>query len=681
VADPPAWVVRDEGFGDDTAAWIADSVEFWNEVGGGKPYPTEDHMVMQRFELAVDGYNGKILHVDLTEGSLTEERPGLEFSRRYFGGSAMGTYYCLREIPRDADPLGPENVLTFFPSIVTGAPFPFLARGSFNAKSPVTGGIGDSQMGGYLATELKLAGYDGLVVKGKAKTPVYLWIDNGKAEIRDADSLWGTDIGETEEAIRLELQDPKIRVASIGIGGENLVSYACIINERRHVAGRTGMGAVMGSKNLKAVAVRGNKDSLSLFDPTKLSELKRVEAEHIKNNPQCQSLKEMGTNDGTRPQSEMGALPTRNFNSGVFHEVEGIMPEEMHALFDKKYTCYACPIACKIGLKAQEPYEIDSSYGGPEYETVATLGSYVCNADKYVLAKGHELCNRYTLDTISLGGTIAFAMECFENGLLTLADTDGLELTFGNSKVILPLIEKIAHNEPGIGQLLAKGPREAARIIGNGAERFAMEVKGSPMPAHMPRQKNTQGVIYAVNPFGPDHCSSLPDFVYNQEFPEELRGFMRAMDLNTYGEFFGLSTAKTRMVLYTQMMHGFLDCLGVCIFASYFGASSRIADIIHAVTGWETSNFEFMKVGERKVNMQKFFNYLHGIKTEEDSLPQRLYEPLPEGPLEGCKMDRDEMKQAVEDYYEMAGWNLATGRPTNGKLKELDLEWLIAMEG
>lgn len=623
-----------------------------------------------------NGYNGKVLHINLTDRTWEVDTPDLDFYRMYAGGSAMGTYYCLKEIPTGADPLGPDNVITFCASVITGAPAPFMSRLAINAKSPLGGAIGDSQGGGWFAAELKHAGFDAVIIKGKADKPVYIWINNGNVEIRDAVHIWGKDTGEAEDIIREETHEKTARVIGIGKAGENLVKYACIINERRHSNGRTGMGAVMGSKNLKAIAAKGNNKNLTCADPDTLKALVKEEVEFIKNDPAAQGLSKMGTNDGYMFQNEIGGLPTKNFTTGMFDKYLELAPDAMHELYYKNESCYACPVRCKIALKAEEPYNIDPSYGGPEYETVSSLGSYICNSDKYVLAKAHELCNRYSIDTISVGASIAFAMDCYENGLITKNDTDGLELKFGNSEVVIPLIEKIANRE-GLGDLLAEGPKKAAEIIGKGSEKFAIEVKGNPLPAHMPRQKHSMAVIYAVNPFGADHCSSLADFIYHKDIPEEGRGFTRLLDLNSYGEYDGITTEKTKMILYTQMYHAFFDSMCICLFSTFFMNPEKLVKYVKAITGWDTSLYEFMKIGERKINMMKYFNWREGLTTKDDYIPERLFEKIPDGATKGQKINREEFKQSIKDYYEMAGWDIKESKPTSGKLKELSLNWLL----
>jgi aldehyde:ferredoxin oxidoreductase len=620
------------------------------------------------------GYNGKILHVNLTERKCWIEEPEIDFYRMYFGGSALGTYYCLKEIPKGTDPLGPENVLVFSTSIVTGAPVPFFSRVCVNAKSPITGGIGDSQGGGWFPAELKHAGFDAVVVKGKADRPVYIYIKNGEVEIRDADHLWGKDFGQMEDAIREELSEKTARVIGIGKGGENLVKYACIVNERRHSNGRTGMGAVMGSKNLKAIVAKGDKKKMDYFNGEELLKMVKKESEIIAEDPGAQGLNAEGTYGFITVQNSMGGLPTRNFKEGYFDDCEKLSAEELHKMHYKNYSCYACPVKCKIAVKGEN---IDPTYGGPEYETASALGSYLENSDIQVLAKAHEMCNRYTLDTISTGASIAFAMECYENGILTADDTDGLDLRFGNSSVILPLIEKIADRE-GLGGILAEGPRKAAEIIGKGSEKYAMEVKGNPLPAHMPRQKNSFALIYAINPFGADHMSSWEDGFYTNDVDEEGRQSFRALDLNVFGEYDGITTEKAKMIYYTNMYFSFADSLCFCMFSSFFMDYEKISKYIKLITGWDTSLYEFMKVGERKNNMMKFFNFREGFTTEDDYLPERLYEEFTVGPTKGNKIDREQFNQGVIDFYEMAGWDIKESRPSDGKLKELSLDWLLA---
>lgn len=621
------------------------------------------------------GYNNKILHVDLSLETHWIEEPGLEFYRKFGGGSGIGTYYCLKEIPKGANPLGPENILAVSASILTGAPIPFLSRFSINGKSPLGGTIGDSQGGGWFGPELKAAGFDAIIIKGIAKSPSYLWIQDGHVEIRSAEAYWGSDTGEVQEQIRLEIGEKSARVLSIGKAGENLVKYACILNEKKHANGRTGMGAVMGSKRLKAIAVKGSGKP-ELFDRGEVLRLAKESADIVKSDPGIQALSQYGTNDGWAFMNEVGGLPTKNFKDGCFDDFMELTAEAFHELYHKNETCFACPVKCKIALKAEAPYLIDPSYGGPEYETVAAFGSYLAIKDRHAIAKANELCNKYGLDTISAGASIAFAMECFEEGLLATELSEGLDLSFGNDGILVPLIEKIA-DLSGIGAFIAKGPREMAELVGQGSHKFAMEIKGNPVPAHMARQKNSMAVIYAVNPYGADHCSAMDDYSFMDTMDEEERGFMRSLDLNDFPPFVGITQEKTRMVLYTQHYLSIFDVLGICMFSEYVQNHEKLCKIIQAVTGWQTSLFELMKIGERKVNLMKYFNEKHGIKSAEDRLPERMFDKLDKGATEGIAVDRAEFERAIQDYYDMAGWNYSSGKPGNGKLKELGLNWLV----
>ncbi|MDP3388260.1 MAG: aldehyde ferredoxin oxidoreductase C-terminal domain-containing protein, partial [Eubacteriales bacterium] len=559
-----------------------------------------------------------------------------------------------------------------------GAPVSYMSRVCVNAKSPLTNCIADSQAGGWFGPELKFAGFDGIVIKGKADTPVYISINSGKVEIKDAKHIWGKDTGEADDIIKSEIGSKNARIMSIGKAGENLVKYACIINERRHANGRNGLGAVMGAKNLKAIAAKGDRNSIKYFDKETLGIMAREDVETIKTDPLAKGLTELGTNDGYVFQNEFGGLPTRNFNTGSFDKYLDLAPEELHKIYHKNETCYACAQRCKITLRHEDPegkMSVDPSYGGPEYETTSSIGSYVCNSDKIVLAKAHELCNRYGIDTISMGATIAFAMECYENGIID-ERIDGQEIKFGNSDIIIPLIEMTSNRE-GIGNMMAEGSKIWAEALGDKAKAFSIEVKGNALPAHMPRQKNSMALIYAVNPFGADHCSTLTDFEYCEDVPEEERGFMRMLDLNFFGSFYGITKHKTKMVLYTQMYHGFIDSIGICIFSVFLTDPDRISRYIKAITGWDTSLFEFMKIGERKVNMMKYFNWKHGIRTDDDSLPKRMFEAIPDGYTKDQKINKEEFESAIKDYYDMAGWDIVESKPLPGKLKELDLEWLL----
>jgi aldehyde:ferredoxin oxidoreductase len=437
------------------------------------------------------GYNGKILHVDLASGTLTVEEPPETFFRKYLGGQCIGMYYILKEMPANADPLGPDNVLAITLSVVTGAPVSGQSRVMANAKSPLTGAIGDAQAGGFWPAEAKAAGFDAIIIKGKAEKPVYLWVHDGQAELRDATHLWGQVTGDAEAAIRQELGDSKIEVMQIGPGGEKLVRYACLINMSNRANGRTGMGAVMGSKNLKAIAVRGKKKP-AVADQKALAEIARWGAENFSDS-EIYGMGQHGTAEVLASQQEDGGLPTRNWASGVFGEWEAIDGTTMSdTILKKRDTCYACVVRCKRVVEVTEGlYQVDPHYGGPEYETLATFGSYCGISDLAAVSRANQVCNMYGLDTITTGAMVAWAMDCFEHGLITAKDTGEVELRFGNAEAMVKMTEMIAKRE-GFGDLLAEGMAQAAAKIGPEAEALVTAVKALAGP-HLRRQPLRRG--------------------------------------------------------------------------------------------------------------------------------------------------------------------------------------------
>ncbi|HVI40329.1 MAG TPA: aldehyde ferredoxin oxidoreductase N-terminal domain-containing protein, partial [Anaerovoracaceae bacterium] len=380
------------------------------------------------------GYAGKLLRVNLSNNNISIEEPSEDFYRKYLGGSCFGVYYALTEIPKNCDPLGIENVITFAVGPITGAPISGAARHSVTAKSPQTGGIGTSEAGGYWAPELKKSGFDAIIITGKAPKSVYLWVHDGQAEIRDASHIWGKLTKESQEAIRTELGDKQIKVAQIGPAGENLVKYACISNELAHFNGRTGMGAVMGSKNLKAVAVRGTLP-IEYEDPSFIKEFAKTGVEKVKTLPAYQGFKALGTNVNVDELYALNCIPTKNWQSGIMEGTENLLAAEWTSSYIKPGTCYACAQSCKRNVHNTDC--VDPDYGGPEYETVGMCGTNLGITDKLDIIRINEICSKYTMDTISFGGTVGFAMECFEKGILTRDDTNGLELNFGNSEAVI----------------------------------------------------------------------------------------------------------------------------------------------------------------------------------------------------------------------------------------------------
>lgn len=619
------------------------------------------------------GYNGKILRVDLDRQSITVEEPSELLYSRYLGGGTLALYYLLRELKPQADPLGPENILVFAGSVISGTPAAGLSRYSVAAKSPLTGGFGEAEAGGWWIPELKFAGFDAVIIKGKSNRPVYLWIHDGQAEIRDADHLWGKFTKETQEEIRKELGDERIRIALIGPAGEKLVRDACILNELKHANGRTGMGAVMGSKNLKAIAVRG-KSRMNVANDENVKMLTKKLKDSYEE--VYFSLGNLGTSRVTTILSEQGILPTHNFREGSFKAADDISGETMSkTILVRRGTCYGCFIRCKREVEVGEPYFVDPVYGGPEYETVAAFGSMCGNGDLKAIAKANQLCNAYGIDTMSTGNMIAFAMECFEKGILTERDTDGLQLRYGNTEAMLKMIELIGKRE-GFGNILADGIRQAARKIGKGAEDFAVHVKGMPVAFHEPRGKVGVGLGYAVSPTGPDHMEFPHDPVWATKGGVSL---LRPLGILEPLDVFDIGPRKVRLFIYLQQYWDLLNSLGVCMFtAKPFGPQTfnGLVDYVKAVTGWETSLFDLLKVGERHANMARMFNLREGLTAQDDVLPRRFFQTMEGGNMKDKKIDEEQFSKAVATYYEMMGWDPETGTPKRGKLAELDLDWL-----
>jgi len=636
-----------------------------------------------------NGYNGKILHVNLSEGKFRVEKPDETFYRKYMGGSALAMYYLLNELGPGIDPLSPDNVLVLALSVLTGTPISGQSRITAAAKSPLTGAVGDSQGGGFFPAELKFSGYDAIVIKGKSKKPVYLWIKDGEYELRNASHLWGKITGEAEAIIKAELEDNKIEVLQVGPAGENGVRFAGIFSMSNRANGRTGMGAVMGSKNLKAVAVRGRKRPAAA-NKVALNELAKWGAANLEDSD-IAGLAKYGTAETTGSNQTSGTLPTYNYNSGVFEKWEAIDGTTMYDTVLRgapegnqdrmgRDTCYACTVRCKRVVELTEgPYIVDPHYGGPEYETTSTFGNYCAIDDLPAICKANEICNMYGMDSISCGATIAWAYEAFNEGKLTLEDTDGLDLSWGNADSMVKLTEKIAQRD-GFGDILAEGSERAAKKIGRGTEAYLITCKGQEAPAHMPRVKRSLSVIYATNPFGADHQSHEHDPAVEDdlEFYEER---LAVLGFSEMQEPRSLSDEKIRFAAVSQRMYSAMDSLNLCQFVfgpawQLYGPEDMVA-LVRVVTGWNDVTFdELQKLGERRLNMMRAFNAREGFDRKDDNLPNKVFQPLIGGVSDGWKLDRAEVETAIEKYFEICGWDVSTGIPTRAKLEELDLDWV-----
>jgi len=624
----------------------------------------------------------RILDVDLNNGKIEKRTLPADTYRLYPGGSALGLYLLLQDMPAGVDPLSPGNILVMAVSPLTGLPISGLSRMTITTKSPLTGAIGDSQAGGFFPADLKANGWDAVIFRGRAEKPVYLSINGEKAELRDAGQAWGKVTGDAEKVFRDDLEDDKLQIAQIGPAGENMVRYASVMNMCNRANGRNGTGAVMGSKNLKAVVVRKRQKSKPV-DKETFRKLAGLAKERIRENSVVSSLAEHGTDSGLIGLHIEGYLPTRNWHSGYFPEgAEDITGETMSAtILKNRDTCHACSVRCKRVVEV--PGKVDPLYGGPEYETCGALGSYCGITSLEAIAKANQLCNMYGLDTISCGGTISFAMECFENGLIDQEDTGGLQLTFGNEEVMFELIKQIAYKE-GFGRLLAEGSLEAAKQIGEEAIAFSITSKKQELPAHMPQQKPSLGIIYAINPFGADHQSSAHDPVLTASPKNMIREFLHQVGIwkgYSPDDILTLDEEKVRFAYNTQCFYSLADSLCLCQFVwgpswQLYGPTDLV-DLCRSGLGWETSLYELMLVGERRINMMRFFNSREGFTREDDTLPERLFKPLPDGPSEGVALNREDFEKAKDLYYQFAGWDRNTGNPKDSTLKKLSLDWLL----
>jgi len=594
----------------------------------------------------------KILRVDLTSGKFKDEVIPDEICRKFVGGRGLAEKILWDELKPGVDPLSPENILIFMTGPLEGTRMPTSGRFHVVTKSPQTGGIGDSNCGGDFGPKLRSAGYDGIVITGRAEKPVYLWIDDGKVEIRDASHLWGRGVWDTEDMIMEEVGDKKISIASIGPAGENKVMFAAIMNRKHRAAGRTGVGAVMGSKNLKAIAVRGDREP-EVADEDKVREVSKKIIEILrKNDTTGQGLPTYGTCTLVNVINEAGIFPTRNFQTGVFEGAEKISGETIReTILEKNIACWGCPIACGRKVKVTTPpYQVDGE--GPEYETDWSLGAMCGVDDLNAITYAHNICDDLGMDPISLGSTIACAMELYEKGLIPKEKLYGLELKFGNPQAVVELAWKTAYLD-GFGAEIAMGAKKLAEKYG--APELAMHSKGLELPAYDPRGAKGHGLGYATSNRGGCHLRAYM-------ISPEVLGIPQPLDrFSTEG--------KAKAVIELQDMSAVVDSMIVCKFVTFAIGAPELTEMLNAVTGWNFTVEEFMKTGERIYNLERMIINREGFGAKDDTLPKRLLqEPMPEGPSKGHVVELDKM---LSEYYELRGWK--DGVVTEEKKKELGL--------
>jgi len=607
-----------------------------------------------------DGYQGKVLRVDLTSEKITTEPLNREWAKQYIGGKGLGAKYLFEELKPGTDPLSPENILAIWTGPLVGTMVPLTSRYVVITKSPLTGTFLDSYAGGYFGPEMKYAGFDGVIIHGKASKPSYLWVNDGKAEIRDAKNVWGKDIFKTEEILRKEVGHKFARVAGIGQAGENLSRIAGITSDITRNAGRGGGGAVFGSKNLKAVVAKG---SMGVEVP-KIDEFvkmaKQMLWKDVVDNPDNAGMITDGTPIIVDMSQDAAILPTNNWHKGQFDGHDGINSEALKTrVFVRKKACFSCGLACGSFARVRDGMFKGSATEGPEYETLGLAGSNCGIKNIEAIVKFAEECDRLCLDTISTGAAVAFAMDLYENGIITKEDTGGLDLRFGNEEAYAKMPELIAERKTKIGDLLAEGTLMAARKIGKDTEKLVIHSKGSEYPAYDPRGSIGMALAYATSDRGADHNRAWP------------------VASDAYGEGDPWSTEGKAAICHDeQTLKSFKWSM---IFCDFYGVSpANQAMYFTAVTGLPADEEWLKAVGTRIWNLVRVFNVREGFSRKDDTMPERMStEPLPSGKTEGKTVKPEDFEKMLTEYYQLWGWD-QDGRPTKKTLQDAGLGDIIA---
>jgi len=622
----------------------------------------------------IGGFMGRILFVNLSKKEIKEEKLDYKMARDYLGGYGLGVRIIYERQKPNTDPLGEENMYGVLSGPLTGTPLPVVSRYNVNAKSPLTGSWGDANSRGYFGPTMKFSGYDGIFVTGISKKPVYLLVNNGKVEFCDASEIWGHDTFFTEDYLKSK-HGKKAEVSCIGQSGEKLSLIAGVMTHKGKAAGRSGMGAVMGSKKLKAIVVTGNQ-SVPLANADLVDSLRKKYIKQIKNGLGAAG---MYSTTGTPGYVELGALngdsPVKNWFGVAEKDLKDVSPysfDSMKKYIVKRGTCYRCPMNDWKYVELKEgPYALDELTQMPEYETTSAFGSYCLNTNYESIIKCNDLCNRYGIDTISTGATISFAINCFEEGLINKKDTDGIELRWGDHQAIVKMTEKICRRE-GFGDVLADGVKIASEKIGKGSEKYAIHVGGQELPAHDSRFEPSMASIYK-NDASPGRHTQAAQYCIPPMLPELLPdidfsfSFGNNRNINT-------GRAKAQMVL-SNLFH-VVSSVGMCLFGFLSTDATFMHECLSAVTGWDIDLDELLMTGERIGNLRLAFALREGINPVKLKYPDIAIgkPPLRNGPTKDITVDLDLL---TKEYCEEMGWDYNTGKPTMKKLKELDLEWVI----
>jgi len=606
------------------------------------------------------GYTGKILKVDLSAGKISEEKLNMNFAKIFLGGSGLACRILYDMINRDTNPLGPENPLIFMTGPLTGTPAPSCGRYVVCAKSPLTGIWGESNSGGKFGPMLKFSGFDGIIITGRSEKPVYLSIIDGNVELKSAEHLMGKTTFETQKIIAEEIGEKRVSVACIGPAGENLVKYAAIMNDGGRAAGRTGMGAVMGSKNLKAVAVFGS-EKVPLVDEEKFREVAREAHTFVKESFNAEMFRQLGTGGYVDLAQELGDMPNKYFTLGVFEDASKISGSTMaETILVRNSACYGCPIGCGRIVKIEEGKYGLPETDGPEYETLCAFGSLILNDNLEGLTYANYLCNIYGIDTISCGSTIAFAIYLYEQGKITENDTGGIKLKWGDIDTVIQLIEMIAYGK-GFGNVLAEGVRKLGEKYD--VMDYAAEVKGLEIPFHDPRAFFGMAICYATAPRGACHLNGDVYMVdLGQEVPE-----LGIVSGDRFEE-----ENKVGVAIKSQNWRTVYNSMIMCQFCNL--PAEIIAKLLTYSSGQEYTVKDLDLLGERIFNLKRILNNKLGVSRKDDYLPKIVLTPLNEGGTEGRVPNINKM---LQKYYEVRNWDHETGKPKKEKLEQLGLQEFI----
>jgi len=605
------------------------------------------------------GYAGRVLRVDLTTGKTSFEKLDAETAKKYIGGMGLGMKLWLDNSKAGVDAFNPQNPLVLAVGPVSGTMFPTGGNGhAFISKSPATNGVGEAVSHGTFGAEIKRAGYDAVILTGKAEKPVYLWIDDDSVQLLDAENIWGKSPFETEEAIKDELGDYYVRVASIGLAGEKLSKIAGIMNEKTRAAGRTGLGAVMGSKNLKAIAVRGTND-IVVAKPEEFMDMVKEFHERMKG-PAAQKYRTLGTSENIMIQNALHCLPTRNYNNAHFENAEKVSGEALNERYIAKIiACNSCAMRCEHEAVIRDgPFK--GTMARMEYDNIWALGPN-CGIDKlYAIIKAAELCNYYGLDATSTGVTVSFIMDCHERSIISHDELGGIDAHFGNSEALLQLIEKIGKRE-GIGDILADGVKVAAQKIGKGSDKLAQHIKGLEVTGYDMRCLKTAALGFAVSFRGADHN----------------RSGVYTLDISGKVDRLKAEKGRGKLVKDSEDVYALIDSLIICKNAkgTLYKELDDMAKLYRLVTGNEMTPQELSLAGERINTLARLINIREGLSRKDDTLPWKVMnQPIPEdGPGKGSVVTQEELDLLLDDYYQSRGWTLE-GVPAKSQLTKLGLD-------